>query len=110
MFKSRSARGLVVAAAAAAALAVGVGTAGATTYYGDYTASGVALRSTPYTNSPAIYGRGYPGQHEYDYCYTGGSDVNGNYAWDWNKDAATGVSGYSTEVYLNTGSEQFTSC
>ncbi|MGW2253585.1 hypothetical protein ACWCXH_25815 [Kitasatospora sp. NPDC001660] len=109
MLKSRSLRGITVAVAAASALVLGAGIASAGTLDGDYTTGGVRIRSAADTNA-TVYGQGYPGQGNWDYCYTTGTSVNGNAYWDNNKDKATGVQGYSSEVYLTQGVNQFTHC
>lgn len=77
--------------------------------YGDYTTSNVKIRSGP-SQSYRIYGSGNPGDHEYDYCYTVGQNIYGNVFWDWNQNARTGTTGYSSEYYLTSGSSQFTAC
>ncbi|MDH6144270.1 MULTISPECIES: hypothetical protein [Kitasatospora] len=108
MFESRSLKGLTVAAAATVALALGTGVASAGTFANDYSTA-ANIRSGPHT-SDAVLGTGYPGQGNTDYCFTNqGSGVNGDYAWDYNRDSATGVTGYTSEVYL-VSTAQETNC
>ncbi|NNJ60823.1 MAG: hypothetical protein HKP61_07715 [Dactylosporangium sp.] len=100
-----------IAAIAAIGLAgaLAAETAASAYVYGDYTAGGVRIRTGPSTGYTAV-GAGYPGQHLYDYCYVVGQTINGNVFWDYHKNAATGVTGYSSEYYLTSGSSQYTHC
>lgn len=66
---------------------------------GDYTASGVALRTQP-TLASTINGRGYPGQLNCQYYWAIGDTVNGSNVWWWNLNVTTGVQGYSARNYL----------
>ena len=74
---------------------------------GDFTTSGLRIRSYPINGT--IYGLGYPGQGSYAYfgfdCTNG--YVNGNDWWDWNKDLATGVTGYSSDYYLSEYADNY---
>jgi uncharacterized protein YraI len=89
----------VAVAALAAAFVLMLVTPAAAAVTGDYTASGVRIRSCP-TTSCAILGLGYPGQHATIYCYKLGTVVNGSPYWYYNRDNATGVTGYSSDAYV----------
>jgi hypothetical protein len=108
MLKTKSVKGLAVAVVAVGAL---LGTAGAASayVYGDYTTSDVKIRSGT-SQSTRILGSGYPGDHEYDFCYKTGQTIYGNVFWDLNEDAYSGTTGYSSEYYLTSGASQFTAC
>lgn len=66
---------------------------------GDFSASGVYIRQGPSTGYPAN-GLGYPGQQQCTDTIVSGQPINGNYAWGHLRDIRTGVTGYSSEVYL----------
>ncbi|MCX4745061.1 hypothetical protein OG455_05900 [Kitasatospora sp. NBC_01287] len=108
MIKSRSLRAVAVATAAASVLVLGAGVASAGTFSNDYSTA-ANIRSGP-TTSYGVLGVGYPGQGNTDYCFTNqGTGVNGDYAWDKNRDSATGVTGWTSEEYL-TSHAQETNC
>lgn len=67
---------------------------------GDFTGTGIAIRQGPST-SYSRNGLGYPGQQQCTNFFTTGQDIDGNYLWSHLKDIATGVTGYSTDVYLD---------
>lgn len=41
---------------------------------------------------------------------TVGANVNGNSCWDWNQDIRTGAVGWSSELYLTQGVNQYSHC
>ncbi len=106
-------RGKLAKAAAVGALGLagvlGVQSAASAYVFGDYTAPNVKIRSGP-SQAYRIYGSGYPGDYEYDWCYTTGQSIYGNIFWDWNTNYTTGTTGYSSEYYLTSGASQFTHC
>jgi hypothetical protein len=67
---------------------------------GDYTSTGVRIRSCPSTSCTA-YGLGYPGQGATIYCYKLGTIVNGTPYWYYHRNKTTGVTGYSTDAYMS---------
>ncbi len=67
---------------------------------GRYTASGVRIRSCPNTTC-TVYGLGYPGQSVTIYCYKTGTVVNGSPYWYYHRDNTTGVTGYSSDAYMD---------
>jgi hypothetical protein len=100
-------RALVVAAAATAAVTTSLAST-AFAAQGDFNSSGVRIRSYPINGT--VYGLGYPGQGDYAYagidCTNG--YVNGDDYWDWNKDLATGVTGYSADALLTEYADSYT--
>jgi len=66
---------------------------------GDYIGAGVNIRTGPHLNSTVV-GLGYQGQGATVTCWVYGDYVNGNNLWVWNRDNATGKSGYSSSVYV----------
>jgi len=74
----------------------------AATGTGDYNSSGVRIRSCPFTTSGCtIRGLGYPGQGVTVYCYKTGTVVNGDPYWLYHRNRTTGVTGYSSDLYIN---------
>jgi hypothetical protein len=67
---------------------------------GDYRGDGVRIRTGPHLYN-TVLGLGYQGQGATLYCITNGSSVNGNTQWEYNRDKATGVTGYSSDYYMN---------
>src|ERR1051326_2441913 len=67
MLRTRSAKVVAVAALALGGLLADAGAASAYVY-GDYTTSNVKIRDGA-SQSYRILGSGYPGDHEYDFCY-----------------------------------------
>ena len=67
---------------------------------GDFTGSGVAIRQGPNTSFPRN-GLGFPGQQQCTNFFTNGQSINGNTLWSHLKDIATGVTGYSSDEFLD---------
>ncbi len=84
-----------------AATTLTAGAAHAADVPGDYTASGVNIRTCPWT-SCASRGLGYPGQGMNIWCYKQGQAVgpNNNTIWMYHQNKSTGVYGYSSAVYV----------
>lgn len=68
-------------------------------YLGDYTASGVNIRTGPNTSYTSV-GLGYPGQATCLFYRVTGQSINGDPYWWYHHNMATNVQGYSAEVYL----------
>jgi hypothetical protein len=77
---------------------------------GDYTADGVRIRACPSTTCQPVYGLGYPGQGATIYCYKIGSVVNGTPYWYYHRNRTTGVTGYSTDAFMNFNSGSVSAC
>jgi hypothetical protein len=70
---------------------------------GHYTGDGVRIRSCAHLNC-RIDGLGYPGQSVTIHCYVYGDRVGSSTIWYRHRDNSTGVTGYSSEVYLDLNS------
>lgn len=111
----RSATTAVGLAAIGLATLVATGTASAATVadtarpltYGEFsnyvTSNGVNIRSGPGTGYTSL-GQAQRGEVD-DFCWSGGTVINGDPAWDYITDLATGVSGYVSEYYLSDKSQ-----
>jgi uncharacterized protein YraI len=84
-------------AAAVAVFAPSIAAEAAVT--GDYSGSGVYLRTGPHTGSTAV-GQGFHGQGATIFCYAIGDYVNGDRIWVYNRDNVTGITGYSSDYYM----------
>jgi len=102
-----SKRALALAAAlvvSSSALVATAADASAAAITGDYVAGGTYIRSGPHTGSTPL-GLGYKGQGATFLCWTTGTGVHvpgggTSYEWVKNRDQRTGVTGYSSDVYL----------
>jgi len=81
-------------------LALAVAPALASNYKGDFTGTGVNIRQGPSTSYKAN-GEGYPGQDQCTNFFTTGQNIDGNTLWSHLIDIRTGVTGYSSDVYLD---------
>ena len=88
----------VIGVAAAAVLGVAQPAFAATTN-GDYKGSGINIRSCNST-SCSVLGLGYQGQKLTATCYKQGQNFESVAIWIKNRDAATGVTGYSDSTYI----------
>jgi len=78
---------------------------------GHYNADGVRIRSCPFTTSNCvILGLGYPSQNVTVTCWKTGTTVNGGNIWYYHRNRATGVVGYSTEIYITVTSGSIPHC
>lgn len=73
----------------------------AATAYGDYSGTGIKIRTCPHVStSCSVVGLGYPGQGVAITCGANGDSVNGNYLWFLHTNRTTLKRGYSSAEYI----------
>ena len=78
---------------------------------GHYNASGVRIRSCPFTTSNCVIrGLGYPSQNVTVTFYKTVTVVDGDPYWLYHRNLATGVVGYSTDHFITTTSGTVPHC
>jgi hypothetical protein len=96
-------RTLVRSPIVAAAIVLATAGQAAATAYGDYTGTGIRIRTCPHSTC-GVLGLGYPGQGVAVTCGVDGDNVNGNYLWFLHTNRTTLKRGYSSAEYIGISS------